>query len=363
MTEETPESGRKQVSDSVVRGMLAEIQPAWRVTGIEQSPHGTDLVAIVDVRTPEPRSVVLKATTADFVDPIIARSEPRLLELVDRETAIPVPAVIGYRDEHEEYPAPFYLLEYVEGANYEGQLGNLPVATRETILSDAGENLAELHELGPLTAPGNVGVQDGELCVLDTGDYTRHDDFREAVLADCEETLDSLADGGFYPDIADDPDRFTDLVPELRRHVRKSIPALSAPEEPTYCHWDYRIGNLLIDPDTGTTRAVLDWANLSSAEPAYNLAQTEFYLLNPVADGHRRTSRLREAFRTAYADARTDWSFTDPIRERMEQYRLTCRLGAMACLPLWYQDASPDERTDRAAEHRAVVNQYLDKSN
>lgn len=360
MTEQTPESGTEQVSDSALRRMVTEIEPEWRVTTIERSPHGTDLVAILDVRTPERRAVVLKATTAEFVDPIIARSEPRLLELVHRETTIPVPAVVGYCDDHERYPAPFYLMDYVEGANYEGKLAELSATARETLLREAGENLAELHELGSLPAAGKVGVQDGNLCVLDTDDHPRHDDFRDAVLADCEGTLDSLADGGFYPDLADDPDRFADLVPELREYVRERVPALPAPDEPTYCHWDYRIGNLLIEPDTGRTRAVLDWANLSSAEPAYNLAQTEFYLLSPIADGPKRTDRLREAFRTAYADTRTDWSFDEPTRERMDIYRLAARLGAMACLPLWYQDASTEERTERAAEHRAVVNQYLE---
>lgn len=76
MTEEAPESGTEHVSDSAVGGMVAEIEPEWRVTAIERSPHGTDLVAILDVRTPERQSVVLKATTADFVDPIVARSDP-----------------------------------------------------------------------------------------------------------------------------------------------------------------------------------------------------------------------------------------------------------------------------------------------
>lgn len=42
----------------------------------------------------------------------------------------------------------------------------------------------------------------------------------------------------------------------------------------------------------------------------------------------------------------------------MHVYRLTARLDAMACLPLWYQDATPEERDERAAEHRAFVAQY-----
>jgi len=258
-------------------------------------------------------------------------------------------------------PEAVHLMEHVEGENYEGRLDDLSTTARETLLREAGQNLAELHDVGPLPAAGKVGVQDDDLCVLDTDDYPRHDDFRSAVLSDCEETLDSLADGGFYPELADDPDRFSDLVPELRAYFRERVPSLSEPDDPTYCHWDYRIGNLLIEPETGATRAVLDWANLSSAEPAYNLAQTEFYLLRPMADGPQRTDRFREVFRTAYTEARTAWSFDEPTRERMDVYRLACRVGAMACLPLWYQDASAAERNERAAEHRAIVERYLDQ--
>ncbi|MFC7230858.1 phosphotransferase family protein [Saliphagus sp. GCM10025308] len=359
MTIETPKPRSEQITDSEVRGMVEALKPRWRVAAIKRSTHGTDLVAILDVRTPKRRSVVLKATTAGFVDPIIARSEPRLLMLVNRETNIPVPAVFGYCDDHERYPAPFYLMEYIEGENYEGQAEELSIDVRETLLREAGQNLAELHELGPLPAAGKVGAQNGELTVLDTEKYPRSDDFRDKVLADCEETLDSLANGGFYPELADDPTRFDDLVPEVREYLRARVPALPTPGEPTYCHWDYRFGNLLINPEAGETQAVLDWANLSAAEPANNLAQTEFYLLSPEADGPQQTSHLRETFRAAYTETRTEWSFDEPILERMDVYRLACRLGAMACLPLWYQDASEEKRDERANEHRAFVEQYL----
>jgi hypothetical protein len=43
----------------------------------------------------------------------------------------------------------------------------------------------------------------------------------------------------------------------------------------------------------------------------------------------------------------------------MELYRLTDRLDAMACLPLWCADATADERDERAAEHRAFVGRYF----
>lgn len=347
-----------EVTETAVHGMVEALKPRWSVESIERSPHGTDFVAILDVRTPdEERTVVLKATTADLVPPEIARSEPRLLEFIGRETDIPVPTVFGYCDEHDEYPAPFYLMSHTDGENYEDRVESLKPQARETVLREAGENLAELHMLGPLPGYGRIGVQNDQLTVLDTDKHPQFDDFRDKLLTDCEETLDSLTHGGYFPELADDPSRFADLVPDVREYVQEAIPELPPPEPPTYNYWDYRYGNLLIDSETGEAQAVLDWANLGAADPAYNLVKVELNLLTPEVDGDNRTNTLREIFRKAYVEAREDWSFDETTRERMHVYRLTSRLDDMACLPLWYQD--DEEREKRATEHREFVSQYV----
>lgn len=354
MTEATP------VDDDAVAGMVGAIRPDWSVETVERSDHGTDFVAFLDLRTPEgPREAVLKATTAGLVDPAVARAEPRLLELVGRETDVPVPAVIGYRDEDPIHPAPFVLLERVDGENVEGRPRELPPAVRECVVREAGANLASLHALGPLAGVGTIGVEEGDLAVLDTAEHPRYDDHRTWVLEGAEETLDALADGGFFPELADDPDRFADLVPRLRAHLRAVIPTLPPAAAPTYCHWDYRYGNLLVDPGTGETRAVLDWANLSAAEPAYNLAAVESHLFDPVVEDETLVAGLREPFRSAYADARPGWSFDDATRRRIETYLLVKRIDAMACLPLWLEDATPAARDEREADHRTFVGRYL----
>jgi aminoglycoside phosphotransferase (APT) family kinase protein len=360
MIEDSSFSLDADVTDAMVRGMVRTLEPEWEVDSIERSPYGTDFVATLDVWTPDGgQTVVLKAMTADLVAPEIARSEPRLLELIGRETNVPVPTVFGYYDEHREYPAPFYLMAYIKGENYENRVDRLSPQARETVLREAGRNLADLHSLGPLPGVGRIGVRDGRLAVLDTDEHPRYDDFRNQLLADCEETLDSLTSGGFFPELADDPTRFADLVPELRQYVRETIPELPPPELPTYCHHDYRYGNLLLNPETGATRAVLDWANLSAADPAYNLASAEGLLLDPEVDGDDRTDTLRGIFRSAYAESREGWSFDRAIHGRMYVYRLACRLDAMACLPLWYRDVSPEERDGRAIEHREFVAEYI----
>ena len=349
-----------KVPEEDVTGMVQHLQSDWRVASVERSEYGTDLVAMLDVDSPDRRRrVVLKATTADWVGPETARAEPRLLSLVARETDIPVPSLFGVCERHSEYPAPFFLMEYVDGTNHEDRWP--PLRVRERVLREAGRNLAAIHELDVLagTRVGRVGVQDGTLGVLETDEFSPGTAFHDWLLSACEESLDSLADGGYFPELAADRTRFADIVPELRAYLRDTLPDLPEPEPPVLCHSDYRYGNLLVDPETGETRAVLDWGLLSAAAPAYNLAKTESFLLSPDRDGPEVIARLRERFRSAYTGRRDGWTFDELTRERMRLYRLTCRIDAMSCLPLWHEDASPAEREQVADRHRAFVAEYL----
>jgi aminoglycoside phosphotransferase (APT) family kinase protein len=350
----------EDISDETISKMVRHLKPAWSVEAVTRAGNGTDFVATIDTRTPVGvRATVLKATMADHVAPETACAEPRILSFISRETSIPVPTVFGYCDEHTEFPVPFYLMEHIQGANCEGRIQDLSKTARIEILHEAGRNLAKLHELGPLRKTGRIGVVDGNLTILDTDEFPSYNSFHDWLLASYEDSVDTLASGGYFPDLADDKARFADLVPSLKQYLRETIPELPPPEPPTYCHNDYRYGNLLVDPATGSTRAVLDWGIFSAGAPAYNLANTESLLLTPDRDPTDRTEKLRQAFRNSYGKARSDWLFDDAVCERMEVYRLTCRIDAMACLPLWCQDDTPSERDERAAEHRAFVRRYV----
>ncbi|KAB7520209.1 phosphotransferase family protein [Halosegnis rubeus] len=342
-----------------VAGMVAACRGDWTLDSFERVEQGTDFVARVACSTPNgERRAVLKATIAEWMAPEIARAEPRLFELVGRETEIPVPEVYGFVDRHDEYPAPFYLVEERPGENFEGRPEELLPAARERVIREAGGNLAALHELGEQPRVGRVGVSDGDLAILPT-DHDA-DSERELFRAGIDETCDALADGTYFPDYADEPQRFVDLAEPLRETLHARAGALTAPEPPRYCHWDYRYGNLLVDSKTGETTAVLDWANLSVREPAHNLASVESHLFDAYGqDTGGRASELRKLFRDSYESARDDWSFTPAKRDRMETYLLKCRTEAMACLPLWLEDATPREKAVREREHREYVEKYL----
>lgn len=345
----------QSLSDEDVRGMVEELEPEWRVDQHRLIEHGTDFVAMVTADTPVGETqAVLKAATADHVPPSAATLEPRFMRIAGSETSVPVPTVYACCENHDAYPTPFFLTAYVEGENYENRVGELSPEMKARIVSAAGQHLAAIHELGRAPGVGRLGYRDGEIRPVEPTD----DDLLEHTLTSAEETLSTLDSGGYFPDLAEEPERFADLVDPLQSYLRETIPELPTPDPPRYCHADYRYGNLLVDSETGETNAVLDWGLISGQEPAHNLAFTECMLLDRQRDGDERTAELRSLFRRAYSEARGGWVFDDHRRERMAVYRLLYRINAMACLPLWWSES--EERTAREAAHRAFVDQYLE---
>lgn len=357
------------IPDRTVAEMVRHLRPSWDTTRIDPVDDGVNSTAVVHVDTPTGRRrVVLKVSTSSH--PLAderARVEPRILSILDRETSVPVPSVVGFCDDHESYPAPYFLMSHVDGASFDHQRApNLPPDVRETVFREAGRNLAELHGLDGFGEVGDLVVRAGQVSVLDTVDSPSYDEFHDWLLASYEETLDQLREGGgYFPDRTEDPTRFDELVPGIRSYLRETVPELPAPEDPTYCHKDYRYGNLVVDPETGETRAVLDWANLMSAPPAFNLAIAESKLLKPDlntdADATAgRAGELRRSLWDGYAGTRDGWTVDAGIRERVRVYRLAFRLDQMACLPLFAEiDPTLGDREKRAEEHRAFVRQYL----
>lgn len=366
---EANESAGDEIPDEMLADMVRHLHHSWTPVALDRVTEGVNSTVVIDVDTPTgDRTIVLKAITSSH--PLAAdraRAESNVLSLVQRETAVPVPTVLGTCDEHETYPTPYFLMEYIDGETFDHDYApELPSPIRETIFREAGRNLAELHSLGPLDEVGDIVGQDGTVTVLDTPESPSYDAFHAWLLDSYEETLDQLLeDGGYFPELTEDPNRFDDIIPEIRSYLRETVPELPPPEPPTYCHKDYRYGNLVVSPETGETRAVLDWANLMSAPPAFNLAIAESKLLKPDLNTDADASagqagELRRALWSAYESVRDGWSFDEATRKRLRVYRLAYRLDAMACLPLFSQiDPTLDDREVRAAEHRAFVNQYL----
>lgn len=369
MSHAGPGESATELSDERLTAMVQHLRPAWTPVGVERLEAGVNSTVVLDVETPTTdRRVVLKAITSPHpLAAVRARAEPRVMTLLRQETPLPVPAVFGVCNDHGTYPTPYFLMAYVPGETFDhAQAPDLPSDVRETMFREAGRNLAELHRVGRFTEVGDLVGRGDEITVLDTPDSPSYDAFHEWLLDTYEETLDQLLEeGGYFPDLAEDRSRFDDLVPGVRAYLRDAVPDLPPPEPPTYCHKDYRYGNLVVDPDTGATRAVLDWANLMSAPPAFNLAIAESKLLKPDLNADAsasagRAGELRGALWDEYESVRETWTFDADTRERIRLYRLAYRLDQMACLPLFARiDPTLDDREARATEHRRFVRQYL----
>ncbi|WP_135851962.1 phosphotransferase family protein [Halorussus salinus] len=316
----------RDLPPETVAAMVGEIRPSWSVREAAPAEEGTDVVYFVTAEMPDgPRECVLKA--CEFLDPRAFRPEPHLMEAVGRRTEIPVPAVVGAVDDHPDLPAPCYLMERCDGAVREGAARDLPAAAIERLARDAGRYLAQLHALGEFEAFGTVLLgrdarREGRASGLTVAD--RDSPAGERVLTTDESATDSWRErveevvastrGEFH-------DRFADLESDLRAAVESRLDALDGEFDAVLGDDDYRLGNLLVDPETGETRAVLDWGNSSTLEPQYNLVLTEQHLSDWARHGDPRRERVRVALREGYLDA----SDRDEREEAAEMHRLAVR--------------------------------------
>ncbi len=357
----------RDLPPETVAAMVSEIRPSWSVREAAPAAEGTDVVYFLTAETPDgPRECVLKA--CEFLDPRAFRPEPYLMEAVGRRTEIPVPAVVGAVDDHPDLPAPFYLMERCDGEVREGAARDLPAAAIERLARDAGRYLAALHALGDFEEFGRVllgrdarreGRASG-LTVPDrdspagervlTTDDSATDSWRERV----EEVVASTR-GEFH-------DRFADLESDLRAAVDSRLDALDGDFDPVLGDDDYRLGNLLIDFETGETRAVLDWGNSSTLEVQYNLVLAEQYLCDWARHGDPRRERVRAALREGYLDAsdRDDLDFGPDAERRRELYLAVTRTFPLVWFSLWYDGASDDDREAAAEMHRGAVRELVE---
>lgn len=339
--------------------MVREIRPEWRLRDSTLAPEGTDAVYFVTVETGAGvRKCVLKI--CDFLDPEVFRPEPHVVALMDRETSIPVPSVVGAVDYHDDLPAPFFLMERATGENRENEARKLDSAVVERIARNAGRNLGELHAVGeferfgPIRLVSDVDLDDSDsrvgveangrpLVVGETG----HDSLRPRFEATTESIFENVAD------------RFSALKPDLREFVDERLDALDRPLSPTITHFDYRLGNLLVDSETGETNVVLDWGNISTGDPQHELVYTEQYLSGWATHDDPLRNRVRAALHEGYAET-NELDHDSEFERRRELYLAVSRLSPLIWFDMWYADEDERERETIERRHRRAVQELVE---
>lgn len=327
--------------DETVREMVAAVTPEWDVETVEACRQGTDAIYFVTAETPSgDREAVLKA--AEFTEPERFRREPRLLDHA-AAAELPVPEVYGLVDRHPDLPAPYFLMERCEGvALPDGGAAELSQDALAVVSETAGRSLARIHDLIDLDGFGVLGGSGSELTVAEPGRG-----WLSVRNESIEGDLAELEDG-----------RFADLHDELRGYFEAEIELLDRQFEPALAHNDYRVGNLLVEPETGRTTAILDWGAVFAAHAEYDIVSTEQHLAGHTLPDDDRRQLVRERLYAGYERVSTLDRDTE-FRRRRRFYLLDTQLSAMRWLPHWHADATPEERDTVARHHREFVRELL----
>ena len=157
--------------------------------------------------------------------------EHRIIAAVGR-TSVPVAPAMGLCDDLEVNGAPFYVMGYVDGVVLDSPTAGLGLerASRTTASESLIDVLVELHAVEP--------------DVIDLGDLGRREGYLERQLRRWSTQWEKSKT------------RELPIVEEVHRRLSTGLP----PQIHTgIVHGDYRLGNCLVDPSSGSLRAVLDW--------------------------------------------------------------------------------------------------------
>lgn len=264
--------------------------------------------------------------------------EPALMELVGRETTLPVPQVLA-SDVSGTTTRPYHVTAAIDGADLRGRFGSLPRGTQAALLEAAGRALAELHREVRFEASGPLHAADTERGVAV--------DSRPSWPAFLAELVgDWLVELG--------GSRFSDLAPTFER-VLTPESFLSREVEPVCLHFDYAPGNLLARADELV--GVVDWGFAVAGHAEYDLFEFEKNFLLAELDDPAR-DELRPHVHAGYRDVRD----VEPGWEhRRAFYRVAYKLASMRSFHRWTGGRSERERDELAARLRAELETDLDR--
>jgi aminoglycoside phosphotransferase (APT) family kinase protein len=169
--------------------------------------------------------------------------EYRVLEAL-APTPVPVPRPVLYHDDPALLGTPFYLMERVEGRVFtDTALADLPAAERRPVWMALAETLAALHALRPEA----IGL----------GDFGRPGSYFDRQLARWDRQYRASPSGP----VAEIEALFDWLM------------AHRPPEDGrvSLCHGDFRLGNVMFQPEAPRVAAVLDWELSTLGHPLADL--------------------------------------------------------------------------------------------
>jgi len=161
-------------------------------------------------------------------------------------TAVPVPACVGLETDVSITGAPFYVMEFVDGVVLRTPSdveAHIPAARRADVSEHLVDVLAELHAV--------------DIDQVGLGDLARRDGYVGRQLK------------RWSSQVASASQRDMTLLLDLHDRLAATVPVPQTGAR--VVHGDYRLDNVIINPDSTTVAAVLDWEIATLGDPLADL--------------------------------------------------------------------------------------------
>ncbi|HEV2427203.1 MAG TPA: phosphotransferase family protein [Acidimicrobiales bacterium] len=158
-------------------------------------------------------------------------------------TGVPVPEALALCLDDEVTGAPFYVMEFVEGAILRDR------ATAEALVPEADRG-----EIGPSLARTLAGLHAVDVDAAGLGALARRDGYAERQLRRWRAQYEQTRDAG---------EESPGLVESVAAALAADVPAA---QRVAVVHGDYRLDNTVLGPD-GSVRAILDWEICTLGDP------------------------------------------------------------------------------------------------
>lgn len=280
--------------------MIAAVFPDWDVIDLAPATGGHHQVYYLTVETSSIgiQDKVLKAPADEWIP---LATEARLMDLLRRETSIPVPTVHAVVDDSEGSKQPYFLMKRLPGSTLRfEETRRLSDATLEGLAYETGEYLAELHSLTEFDQFGKVSCE-----------YTKRRGDRPSPTADdltvdrgttdwnaclqrwVDVELQALRSAG-ETELADSVNtRFTDELAEV-----DDVPS------PVLGRIDHGVHNIVFERGTGEIQGLLDWEFTLSVPREYDLHCISYVLsgeiLSAIPGENSRRDLVRESMLDGY---------------------------------------------------------------
>ena len=249
-------------------------------------------------------------------------------------TPVPVPKMLAFCDEPAVTGAPFYVMDFVDGAivRGRGEAENFPLTARRAIGPRMIEVLAALHAVDP----SHVGL----------GHLGRPDGYLERQLRRWSKQVEQSKT------------RDLPVIEDVHRRLAGAVPTQF---ETRIVHGDFRLDNLVAGPE-GEVRAVLDWELCTLGDPLADVGLLMVYWSDPddqwaalgndaatLAPGFSSRAELRQAYEVATGRDLSQLGFYVAFG----YWKLACILEGV--LSRWRHGAMGDELRTAADEFEQGV--------